>query len=58
MSSTVTRRLYVDTSVIVARYKPRDEMYNSAESLFNQGGVHFFVSPLTLVELYAVLSRI
>jgi predicted nucleic acid-binding protein len=58
VSNTVTRRLYVDTSVIVARYKPRDELYNSAESLFNQEGIHFFVSPLTLVELYAALSRV
>jgi predicted nucleic acid-binding protein len=58
VSTTTTRRLYVDTSVIVARYKPRDELYDSAESLFNQGGIHFFVSPLTLAGLYAVFSRV
>jgi len=34
--TTAKRRLYVDTSVIVARYKPRDELYNSAENLFNK----------------------
>jgi len=53
-----TQRFYVDTSVIVARYKPSDELYNSSERLFSQRGILLYVSPLSLAELYAVLSRV
>lgn len=51
------RRLYVDTSLIVARYKPGDELHEAAEKLFKQSSV-FYASYLTVVELHAVLSRI
>lgn len=49
---------YVDTSVIIARYKPGDELFDDAENLFSRRGLSFYGSPLTLVELYAVLSRV
>lgn len=49
---------YVDTSVIIARYKPNDELYEHSERLFSRDDVKFYASPLTLVELYAVLSRL
>ncbi|MEM3124069.1 MAG: PIN domain-containing protein [Nitrososphaerota archaeon] len=49
---------YVDTSVIIARYKPDDEVYEYAEKLLSRDDVRFYASTLTLVELSAVLSRL
>jgi len=51
------KSIYVDTSVIVARYKPGDPLYNDSNALF-QREYRFVVSPLVLVELYSVFSRI
>jgi len=47
----------VDTSVIIARYKPGDPLYNDSNALF-QREYRFVISPLVLVELYSVFSRI
>lgn len=49
--------LYLDTNVIVARYKPADPLYQDVNELFS-GGFGFFISPITLFELYSVISRI
>ena len=51
------RRFYVDTSVIVARYKPSDRLHADSERLFRRESFKFYVSSLTLVELYSVFSR-
>ena len=49
--------VYVDTSVIIARYKPSDPLFSSANKLF-QMDYEFIISPITLVELYSVLLRV
>ncbi|MEM1575069.1 MAG: PIN domain-containing protein [Nitrososphaerota archaeon] len=49
---------YIDTSVIIARYKPEDELYEYSERFFKSNKANFYISPLTLVELYSILSRI
>ena len=49
--------IYLDTNVIIAAYKPNDPMYNDSNKLFKKNH-KFVVSPITLVELFAVLSRI
>ncbi len=49
---------YVDTAVIVARYKPNDPLRTAAENFFSASRGARFISPLTLVELYSVYSRI
>ena len=51
-------RAYVDTNVIVARYKPGDPLHESADRLFGLPEATFYVSPLTLVELYSAFSRV
>ena len=49
--------VYVDTNVIIARYKPDDPLYPTANRLFQNDYV-FIISPITLIELYSVLSRV
>jgi len=49
---------YVDTSVIIARYKPNDELYRYSSRIFELKNVSFYISPITLLELFSVLSRI
>ncbi|MEM4415973.1 MAG: hypothetical protein QXH32_08435 [Candidatus Caldarchaeum sp.] len=49
---------YVNTSVVIARYKPDDEVYEYAEKLMSRDDVRFYASTLTLVELSAVLSTL
>jgi len=49
--------IYVDTNVIVARYKPDDPLFRVADSFFNLDS-EFYISSLTLVELFSVLSRV
>ena len=49
--------VYVDTNVIIARYKPNDPLYSIANKFF-QKNYEFVISPITLVELYSVLSRV
>jgi len=51
-------KAYVDTSVIVARYKPGDPLHEVSENLFKLSDATLYISPLTLVELYSVLSRV
>ena len=50
--------IYVDTNVIIARYKPNDPLYQYAEKLLVRDDLSFYISQLTIVELCAVLSRI
>lgn len=49
---------YVDTSIIIARYKPADEMHKISKTLFEKNGLKLYISPITLIELYSILSRI
>lgn len=51
-------KAYVDTSVIVARYKPDDPLHEASENLFKLSEAVLYISPLTIVELYSVLSRV
>ncbi len=50
--------LYLDTNVIVARYKPNDPLHKVSEKLLSNKDFEFFISPVTLFELYAVISRL
>ncbi len=49
--------IYIDTNIIISCYKPRDPMYKIANELFKRD-FEFIISPITLVELYSILSRI
>ncbi|MGB9717194.1 MAG: type II toxin-antitoxin system VapC family toxin [Thermoproteota archaeon] len=51
-----TQSYYVDTSLIIARYKPSDSLYRDSDAFFKSNFV-FVASPVTLAELYCVLSR-
>jgi predicted nucleic acid-binding protein len=48
---------YVDTSVIVARYKSRDPLRAASERFFARARGARWISPLTLAELHAVYGR-
>ncbi|MGB9758478.1 MAG: hypothetical protein ACP5KW_06470 [Thermoproteota archaeon] len=45
-------------NIVVARYKPDAPPHNIAEKLLNFPQTELYASPLTLVELYSVLSRV
>ncbi len=49
--------VYVDTSVVIAKYKPGDLLYRDANRFFERD-YDFVISPITLMELYSVLARI
>jgi predicted nucleic acid-binding protein len=49
---------YVDTNVILARYFPEDELHNKAAAFFEADGNRKIASPVTVVELTAVVSRL
>ena len=50
--------LYLDTSVIIARYKPMDPLHDASERLFTNKVLEFLISPITLFELYSVISML
>ena len=50
-------KYYVDTCVIVARYKPRDPLHEHSEKFFALNA-EFYASPATLLELQAVFSSV
>jgi len=47
----------VDTSVIIARYMPQDKWHELSERFFTKRDT-YYITPLTLVELYSVFSRV
>jgi predicted nucleic acid-binding protein len=49
---------YVDTSVILAKYFPEDKAHQRAVRFLEQSEMQNVISPISLVELMAVLSRI
>ncbi|MCC6019541.1 MAG: PIN domain-containing protein [Candidatus Verstraetearchaeota archaeon] len=44
--------------MIIARYKPKDPLYEASEKLFKTPNLTLYISPLTVLELYSVLSRV
>ena len=50
--------MYLDTNVIIARYKPSDPLYEDSNKLFFSGDFKHIISPVTLFELYSVISRL
>ncbi len=50
--------LYLDTNIVIARYKPTDPLYEDANKLLSDKSFRFFISPVTLFELYSVISRL
>lgn len=49
--------IYVDTSIIIAKYKKQDEYYKYANQILNPDKNKKCISHITLVELSSVLSR-
>ena len=49
---------YVDTNVIVARYFPEDELHERATNFLEESQKRKIISPVSLAELAAVLSRL
>ena len=49
---------YVDTNIIIARYKPEDSLHKYSQKIFQLSETNLYISPLTLLELHSVLSRV
>lgn len=49
---------YVDTNVVLAKYFPEDSAHRRAVRFLEQSAVRKMISPISLIELAAVLSRI
>ena len=49
--------IYLDTNIIISAFKPNDPLYKDANKLFRKNHT-YIISPVTLMELYSVLSRI
>jgi len=49
---------YVDTNVILAKYFPEDKLHQMAVGYLEQSAIRKLISPISLVELMAVLSRV
>jgi predicted nucleic acid-binding protein len=48
---------YIDTNVIMAKYLPQDPYHKSSKTFLNSAKGENVVSPLTVVELTAVIAR-
>ncbi|MHA1582090.1 MAG: type II toxin-antitoxin system VapC family toxin [Candidatus Baldrarchaeia archaeon] len=48
----------MDTNVIIARYKPADPLHKVSDKLLSSERFEFLISPITLFELYSVISRL
>jgi predicted nucleic acid-binding protein len=49
---------YVDTNVILANYFPKDRLHSRAAAFFELSRKRKIVSPVSTVELFAVVSRL
>jgi predicted nucleic acid-binding protein len=49
---------YVDTNVILAKYFPEDRLHSKATAFLELNRKRKFVSPVSIVELAAVVSRL
>lgn len=49
---------YVDTNVILANYFPEDKLHSRASAFFELSRKRKIVSPVSTVELFAVVSRL
>jgi predicted nucleic acid-binding protein len=49
---------YVDTNVVLGKYFPEDKLHQRAVRFLEQTAMWKIISPISLVELTAVLSRI
>jgi len=47
---------YVDTSVVISRYMPKDPMNRISQEFFSKDRTSY-ITPLTLTELHSVFSR-
>jgi len=48
---------YVDTSIIISRYIPKDPVHKVSQEFFSQKDYAVYITSLTLTELYSVFSR-
>ena len=51
------KSIYVDTSVLIAKYKPKDEIHSSSSTILSSNFFNFIISHISLVELTSVISR-
>jgi len=49
---------YIDTNVIIARYAPKDPLNKDAQAFISSTKTRKLISPISVVELMAVLSRL
>jgi predicted nucleic acid-binding protein len=49
---------YVDTNVILAKYTPKDKLSNRATAFLEEGRSRKIISPVSVVELAAIISRL
>ena len=50
--------IYLDTSVIVARYLPTDPSFHVVENFYHESSGARYVSEISVLELYCVFSRL
>jgi predicted nucleic acid-binding protein len=50
--------IYLDTSVIVARYLPTDPSFRVVENFYHESSETRYVSEISVLELYCVFSRL
>ncbi len=51
------KSIYIDTSVILAKYKPNDNIHGDAKIMFKSKKLKHIISHITLIELASVISR-
>ncbi len=51
------KSVYVDTSVLIAKYKTNDKIHNPSVKILTSINANFVISHISLVELASVISR-
>lgn len=51
------KTIYVDTSVLIAKYKPNDELFEVSQKILELRKFKSIISHISLIELVSVISR-
>ncbi len=51
------KTIYVDTSVLIAKYKPKDELFEVSQKILERRKFKSLISHISLIELVSVISR-
>ena len=51
------KTIYVDTSVLIAKYKPKDESFEASQKILERRKFKSIISHISLIELVSVISR-